>query len=63
MSKLNVQLIGVAEVRDMIALAVAEEREACAKVCEDLSKVPMLHWARRHGLRQAAEVIRGRGQS
>jgi hypothetical protein len=44
--------------------AVAAEREACAKVCEDMSNTEAnMNKTWRNGCRDVAEVIRARGQA
>jgi len=47
----------VEPVKQMIAAAVAREREACAKVCEEVGVWPSL------GPKHCAEAIRARGNT
>jgi hypothetical protein len=49
------------EVRLIIEGAIAEEREACAKVCDDISKDSRGDW--KNGAMECEEAIRARGQS
>ena len=48
------------EVRLIIEGAIAEEREACAMVCDQGSE-QMLHKYQREGASRCAEAIRSRG--
>jgi len=53
-----------AEYKAQIEEAVLAEREACAKVCEDMSNTEAnMNKTWRNGCRDVAEVIRARGQA
>jgi len=48
----------------LVEEAVLAEREACAKVCEDMSNTEAnMNKTWRNGCRDVAEVIRARGQA
>jgi len=48
----------------LVERVVAEEREACAKACEDMSNTEAnMNKTWRNGCRDVAEVIRARGQA
>ena len=56
-------LLTVANLRGQLETIAAEEREACAKLCETISNTQAnMNAAWRNGCRDAATEIRARGQ-
>jgi hypothetical protein len=52
------------EITQFMKLAVLKEREACAKIAEDMSNSKAnMNKTWRNGCRDVAEVIRARGQA
>jgi hypothetical protein len=57
-------IIGLEYAEKLIALACADEREACAKLCETIGNTQAnMNAAWRNGCRDAAIEIRARGQA
>jgi len=63
---IEVAIQGHASTRDAIRWAMQQEREACAKVCEDMwvPEEGVYHWIpdSRGALQNAAEAIRARSE-